>query len=147
MSCLGLEHPPAGAYVTVCPTEPLGLYILGEINVFYTSYRSYIQIHTHRYRYIQYIHIHTHTYTWQSASGGGFEQLLRPLATPLRSPTYPDHLGRGSGRARRARNACGMHIGGAGGALWTPPTRAARAGAQKRVRVYVPDGGKKWSAT
>ncbi len=41
-------------------------------------------------------------------------------ATPLHRATYPDHLSRGSGRARRARNACGMPIGCSGGALWTP---------------------------
>jgi hypothetical protein len=38
-----------GAYVTVCPTGPLGLYILGENNVaisLFYSYRSYKQIQT-----------------------------------------------------------------------------------------------------
>ena len=88
--------------------------------------------------------IHTHKYTRQSVSGGGFQVLWPSHATPLRGTTYPDHLGLGSGRDCRAGNACRLPVGGAGGALWTPPTGAARAGAPKRVLGWVPDGGKKW---
>ncbi len=70
----GLEHPPAGAYVTVCRTEPWGLYISMQNNGLYitniqiipTDTYRYIQIHTdtcNTYTYI-YIYIHTHTHTY-----------------------------------------------------------------------------------
>ena len=92
---------------------------------------AYIKIHTYTYTYI---HIHP----LQSRSGGVFQVPRLSHATPLTGTTYPDHLGRGLGRDRRARNACGLPVGGAGGALWTPPTRAARACAPNWVRGWVP---------
>ena len=118
-----LEHPPAGAYVTVCPTKPRWLYIFCKNDVLIPNlahtghtYR-YIQIHTYTYNTDTYCMIHTHTYTRKSVLGGGFQVLRPSLATPLTGTTYPDHLGRGSGRDRRARNACNLPVGGAGGAL------------------------------
>jgi hypothetical protein len=89
----GLERPPAGAYVTVCPTEPLGLYIHNESNVLYftiRSYRSYIQIYTDTCNTYTYIHIHTHTYTRPYVSEGIFELVRRPHAT--RQPEFPTQI-------------------------------------------------------
>ena len=149
----GLEHPPSGAYVTVCPTKPRWLYILSKNDVPISNFAHtghtyrYIQIHTYAHNTDTYCMIHTHTYTRQSVSGGVFKVLPLSHATPLTGTTYPDHLIRGLGRDRRARNACVMPIGGAGGALCPHPTRAARAGAPKRVPGSAPDGGTKWSAT
>ena len=100
-------------------------YIYMHIHTYTCIYTRYIHTDIHTIHTIHtdtnvYIHIHTHTYTRQSGSGGVFVRQWRLHATPLHSATYPDHLRRGSGRARRARNACGLPIGWAGGALWIP---------------------------
>ena len=84
------------------------VYVLHVCNVIHTDTYTYMYIHVNTYIYR---HIHTHTYTRQSGSGGVFVRQWRLHATPLHSATYPDHLRRGSGRARRARNACGLPIG------------------------------------
>ena len=88
--------------------------------------------------------MHTYTYPRQSVSGGGFEVLLRTHATPMRSATYPDQLGRGSGWDFHATFARGGPMGGAGELLPPSPTRAARTGAPKQVWEWVPDRGIKW---
>ncbi len=69
--------------------------------------------------------------------------LLRTLATPMLSATYPDQLGRGSGLARQVPIARGEPMGSAGGLL-SPPTRAAHTGAPHRVWEWVPDRWIKW---
>ena len=74
-------------------------------NWIYTRYIQYIQIPTYTYTYI-----HIHSPDNQSLEVF-FVRQWRLHATPLHRATYPDHLQRGSGRARRARNACGMPIG------------------------------------
>ena len=89
-------------------------------------------------------HIHTHTCPWQSVSGGGFAMLLRTLATPMLSATYPGQLGRGSWWARQVPMARGGPMGRAGGLLSPLPTRAARTGAPNRVWEWVPDRWIKW---
>jgi hypothetical protein len=58
----GLEHQPAGAFVTVCPTESLGLYKFCE-NIVIISFFAHTGLHTDKYRYIQ---IYPDTYTRQS---------------------------------------------------------------------------------
>ena len=70
-----------------------------------------------------YTNIHTYTYTYiyiQSVSCRGFGVLLLPHATPMRSATYPDQLGRGSGRGHRVPIVMGWPMGSAGGSLGTP---------------------------
>ncbi len=49
--------------------------------------------------------------------------LLRTLATPMLSATYPEQLGRGSGWARKVPIARGGPMGSAGGLLKPPPPR------------------------
>ncbi len=51
--------------------------------------------------------------------------LLRTLATPMLSATYPDQLGRGSGWVRQVPIARGGPMGSAGGLL-SPPLRVQR---------------------
>ena len=58
--------------------------------------------------------------------GGGFVLLLLQHATPMRSTTYPDQLGRGSGLDHRVPIVIGWPMGSAGGQLW-PPRRVQRA--------------------
>jgi len=70
--------------------------------------------------------------------------LLRLHATPMRSATYPDLLGRGSGWDLHPTFARGGPMGGAGELLFPAPTRAGRTGAQKLVWAWVPDCGIKW---
>ena len=110
-------------------------------------YIQYIQHTCNTGQYRLYIQIHTDTYTYmhrQSVSCRGFVLLLLPHATPMRSATYPDQLGRGSGRGHRVPIVIGGPMGCAGGRLWPPPTRAVRTGAPKRVWEWVPDRGIKW---
>jgi hypothetical protein len=67
----GLEHPRADAYVSVCPTEPLGLYIPDGNNVFVYHNLLIQVIHTDTCRYIdtcrythRHIQMHAHTCTY-----------------------------------------------------------------------------------
>ena len=64
---------------------------------------------------------HTHTYTLQSVPGGIFQALRQPNENPLECTRYRDHLRRGLGQDCLARKAYEMPMGGAKGALWTPP--------------------------
>ncbi len=148
----GLEHPSADVHLTVCPTEPLGLYIVVEKNVFIPHFHIQV-IHTDTYRYIQYIHIHTSTYTYihihitsnqcregfLCCSGGCTRSLCTELPTQIISDGAQGVLAEREMRVECLLAAQGVHFG--------PQTRAARAGAPKRVRGWVFDGGKKWSAT
>jgi hypothetical protein len=85
-----------------------------------------MQCDTYRYIHIhvntcQYIHIHTHTYPRQSVSWRGLGVLLLHHATPMRSATYPDLLGRGSGWDLYATFARGGPMGCTGGLRLPPP--------------------------
>jgi len=72
----------------------LCMYVFVCIACMQSDTHRYIHIHVHT---CSYIHIHTHTYPPQSVAWRGFGVLLLPHATPMRSSTYPDLLGRGSG--------------------------------------------------
>ena len=157
LTFLGLEHTSAIPCVTICTTEPQGLYILRQnvciciilvtyihIHTIHTHTYTYIHIHTDTYRYIQ---IHTHMHPLKTGLDGGFPAGQRPLATRWRGAIPPDHLGCCSRRDHSMHMAHGRPIGGTRDSLCPPPTRAARSGAPKRVRGWVPDGGVKWSGT
>ncbi len=146
---MGLEHPLADVHLTVCPTEPLGLYILGENNALIPHFHIQV-IHTDTYNTNIYIQIHTHTYTYiqpaisvervfcaaVAAARDASAQRYLPRSSPTR-------LGACSPSAKCVWNAYWL----CRGCTLDPPTRAARASAPKRVRGWVSDGRKKWSAT
>ncbi len=93
--------------------------------------------------------VHTHAYSQQSVSRGDFVRQWQLHAMPLHSATYPDHLLTGLGvcspSAKCVWNAYWLRWG----CTLDPPMRAARAGAPKRVRGWVPNGSlrEKWLAT
>ncbi len=151
---LGLEHSPADVHLTVCPTEPLGLYILGVNDVFIPFFHIQV-IHTDTYRYIQNKHKHTHTYTYihihtpsnQCREGvwccsGGCTRCLCTAQRYLPRSSLTG-LGAGSPSAKCVWNAYWLLRR----CTLDPPTRAVRAGTPKRVLGWVSDGGKKWLAT
>jgi hypothetical protein len=150
----GLEHPPADVYLTVCSTEPLGLYILGENDVFIPYFHIQV-IHTDTHRYIQYKHIRTNTYTyihintisnhcregfWCCSGGCTRFTCAEP---PIQVISSQRGLGAGSPSAKCVWNVYWLRRG----CTLDPLTHAARAGVPKRVPGWVTYGGKKWSAT
>jgi len=119
----------------------LCMYVFVCIACMQSDTHRYIHIHVHT---CSYIHIHTHTYPPQSVAWRGFGVLLLPHATPMRSSTYPDLLGRGSGWDLHAAFARWGPMGGARELLSPSPTRAGRTGAPKLVWAWVPDRWIRW---
>ncbi len=114
------------------------------IDTYHTSTYIYIHIHTYMYNTCSYIHMHTHIHPLQTGSYGFLQRGQLPLETPWRVAAPQDQLGWGLRRNLRMHTAQGGRIGGTRNSLWAPPTRAARAGAPKRVLEWVPDGEEKW---
>ncbi len=137
----GLKHPLSGAYVTVCPTKPRWLYILGENDV----YISIQTIHTDTFRYIQ-IHTDTYTYIHPAIS---VRMGFSGAAAVARDTTARHYLPRSSqtglGAGLPSAKCVWITRGRRRGCTLPPPTRAARAVAPNRVLGWVPDDGKKWS--
>ena len=87
---------------------------------------TYYRIHTDTCNTYTYLQIHTQTYTRQLVPGGSFQALQQPIENPLECTGYRDHLRLGlrqdCRQDCRAQKAYEMPMGGAKGALWTPPT-------------------------
>jgi hypothetical protein len=118
------------------------------------KYIQYIQIqirYTHdTYNTYRYQRIHTHTYTYIHQAIRVWRCFCAAVAAP-RDASAQRHLPRSS---PTGLGACSPSAKCVWTAYWLsrgctldPPTRAARAGAPKRVRGWVSDGRKKWSAT
>jgi hypothetical protein len=109
------------------------------------TYRSYIQIHTDTYNINIYVQIHAHTYTYIQPAISVERGFGAALAAAHDSPAQ-SHLSRSSQRGLRAGLPSAKCVWNAywlrRGCTLDPPTRAARAGAPKRVRGWVSYGGK-----
>ena len=108
-------------------------------------YIRYMHIHTHIYTHTYiHIHIHTHTYPLKFSVRRGF----CAAAANARDSYAQRHLPRSARTGLRTGSSSAhcdwMAHGLCRGAALTPPTRAARTGAPKRVWEWVPDRGIKW---
>ena len=144
------------------------VYVLYVCDVIHTDTYQYIHIHAHTYIYMhihtihphgythdtyntyRYQRIHTHTYTYIRQTIRVWRCFCAAVAA-ARDASAQRHLPRSS---PTGLGACSPSAKCVWNAYWLsrgctldPPTRAARAGAPKRVRGWVSDGRKKWSAT
>ena len=130
LTFLGLEHTSAIPCVTICTTEPQGLYILRQNVCICIILVTYIHIHTHTYIYIQ---IHTDTYRYIhicTPSKQGWMGFFRRGSVRLRPGGAAPSRQIISDAARGGITACTWLMGGllgAPGTRFAPPPNASCA--------------------
>ena len=141
MTFPGFEHPPAGAYETICATQPLVLMFTHQNDRTYPKYRSYMQIHTihtayMQYRLIQVIHTDTYTYIHIHAQTISVMQGFCAAAAAARDSYAQRHLPRSARTGLRMGspcNLCAWRAHGRGRAAASPlPDACSAHGRAKR---------------